>query len=128
MFSEHIKKEEHAAGQNLLVIAGFLVVVCQLVALALVANEQVEKAQIRDAKLGTARAVMAQCLESSAGFERHQCILQYRDESEASIFAQSNRAPQNFLQQTGDMQEERGEAWTIRGLSTITPMTIVSRQ
>lgn len=128
MFSDHIKKVEPPTGHNLLVIAGFLVMVCQLVALALVANEQVEKAQIRDSRLGTARAVMAQCLESSAGFERHQCILQYRVESEASIFAQSHRAPQNFMQQIGDTQEQRSEAWVVPGLNSITPMAMASRQ
>lgn len=127
MFSDQLKTVKPAMGRNLLVIAGALVVACQLVAMGLVANEQVEKAHIRDSRLGPARVAMARCLEASAGSERHQCILQFRDASDAGNFAQADRPPQNLLDQVGDEREEPGQDLALRGLKASTPVALASR-
>ncbi|MBC7647624.1 MAG: hypothetical protein H7197_00675 [Vitreoscilla sp.] len=73
MFSDHLQKIEHASGKTLLMVAGGLVIVCQLVAMVLVSQGQVEKAQAREVSQASARAATAWCVESSRGAALNDC-------------------------------------------------------
>lgn len=73
MFSDHLRKVDEAPTRTLLLIAAGLVIVCQLVAMVLVADGQVEKAQMREASQASARAATAWCVESSRGAALRQC-------------------------------------------------------
>ena len=84
MFSDHLRKIDDASAKTLLMIAAGLVIVCQLVAIVLVADGQVEKAQLREATLASARAATAWCVANSRGFALRDC-----DRMPASISAQA---------------------------------------
>ncbi len=73
MFSDHLRKVDEAPTKTLLLIAAGLVIVCQLVAMVLVADGQVEKAQMREASQASARAATAWCVESSRGAALREC-------------------------------------------------------
>ena len=73
MFSDHVRKIDDAPAKTLLMIAAGLVIACQLVAMVLVADGQVEKAQLREATLASARAATAWCVENSRGFALRDC-------------------------------------------------------
>ena len=73
MFSDHLQKIDHASGKTMLLIAAGLVIVCQLVAMVLVSQGQVEKAQAREANQASARAATAWCVESSRGAALKDC-------------------------------------------------------
>ena len=73
MFSDHLRKIDDSPAKALLLITAGLVIVCQLVALVLVADGQVEKAQLREASQASARAATAWCLESSRGAALREC-------------------------------------------------------
>ena len=73
MFSDHLQKIDHASGKTMLLIAAGLVIVCQLVAMVLVSQGQVEKAQAREASQASARAALSWCVESSRGAALKDC-------------------------------------------------------
>ena len=54
-------------------IAAGLLIVCQLVAMTMVVGGQVEKAQLREASQASARAALAECIESSRGAAVRDC-------------------------------------------------------
>lgn len=56
MLSDHLKKIDRTSSRNLFLIASVLVIVCQLVAMALVAGSQVQRAELRESRL-TARTL-----------------------------------------------------------------------
>lgn len=60
----------------MLVAAAALVMVCQLVALAMVADHQVKQATVRDLQRAAQQVAMADCVERSTGATRHGCIRQ----------------------------------------------------
>ena len=76
MFSDHLQKMNHFPKINLLVAAAGLVMVCELVALALVADHQVKQANVRDLQRAAQQVAMADCVERSTGASRHGCIRQ----------------------------------------------------
>ncbi len=76
MFSDHLQKIDQASGKTLLLVAAGLVIVCQLVAMVLVAQGQVEKAQAREATQASQRIATAWCLETSRGTELRGCANQ----------------------------------------------------
>ncbi|HQS32016.1 MAG: hypothetical protein B7X59_09200 [Polaromonas sp. 39-63-203] len=76
MFSDHLQKVNHFPRIHLLVAAAALVMVCQLVALALVADHQVKQATVRDLQRAAQQVAMADCVERSTGATRHGCIRQ----------------------------------------------------
>lgn len=78
MFSDHMRKIDNVSNNKLFLMAGLLVIVCQLVAMALVAGGQVEKAQLRDSQLAVERNELANCIETSMGAGRHACVIQAR--------------------------------------------------
>ncbi len=72
MFSDHLQKIDHASAKTLLLIAGGLVILCQLIAMMLVSQGQVERAQARDANRANQR-IAAWCVETSRGAELRTC-------------------------------------------------------
>lgn len=81
MFSDHLPKIDRVSGRSLFLMAGGLVIVCQLAAMVLVAGEQVKKAELRDAQHSQQRAAIAKCFEGTTRAARQECMLQARNES-----------------------------------------------
>ncbi|MES2192226.1 MAG: hypothetical protein V4454_19070 [Pseudomonadota bacterium] len=79
MFSDHLQKPDRISGSKLLLMAGGLVIACQLVAMVMVAGEQVKKAEMRDSRQSLQRAAIAQCFEANTRAERQSCMLQVRE-------------------------------------------------
>lgn len=73
MFSDHLQIIDNAPIKKMLLIAAGLLVVCQLVAMALVAEGQVEKAHVRDASQASFQAAMASCVASNRGMDLKDC-------------------------------------------------------
>ena len=84
MFSDHLRKIDEAPAKTLMLIAAGLVMVCQLVAMVIVANGQVEKAQLREASHASVRAATAWCIQSSGGAALRNC-----DQALPSLSAQA---------------------------------------
>jgi hypothetical protein len=76
MFSDHLRKIKEIPYKTLLGVAGGFLILCQLVALAMVADEQVKKAQVREAQRTSERIAAAHCMESTMGAARHSCLQQ----------------------------------------------------
>ena len=77
MFSAHFTKAERWPVTNLIVLAGLLTVLFQLVAAALVADEQIDKVELRDQRNRAHDAAMADCLDRMQLVVRplrHGCI------------------------------------------------------
>ncbi|MBK5204808.1 MAG: hypothetical protein JJD98_05170 [Polaromonas sp.] len=75
MFSDHLQKIDKVSSKTLLGVAGGLVILCQLIAMALVVDGQVKNAQLRGA---SERIAMAQCRQSNMGGAWQSCIQQAR--------------------------------------------------
>lgn len=82
MFSDHLRKIDEAPHKILLLVAAGLVMVCQLVAMALVAGEQVQKAQMRGDSQTSRQVAVASCVESSRGVAVKDCFQLARPELE----------------------------------------------
>jgi len=78
MFSDHLRKFDEMPYKTLLVVAAGLVILCQLTALAFVADSQVAKAKLRESQRTAQMQAIAQCMETSAGAARHNCMQQVR--------------------------------------------------
>jgi hypothetical protein len=76
MFSDHLPKIDELPNKMLFLVAAGLVILCQLVAMAMVVDGQVSMAQVRDASRVSERTAINQCMESSLGVARHNCIQQ----------------------------------------------------
>lgn len=74
MFSDHLPKIDEVPSRMLFLVAAGLVILCQLAAMALVVDGQVNLAQVRDALRLSERTAINQCMESSSGAARHNCI------------------------------------------------------
>ena len=73
MFSDHLPKIVESPAKTLMLVAAGLGIVGQLVALVMLADGQVEKAQLRDASQASARAVTALCVEGNRGAALNDC-------------------------------------------------------
>lgn len=77
MFSDYLRKLDEAPCKVLLGVAAGLVILCQLVAMALVVDAQVDRAQARSVQYASERSALAQCNGSSLGTTaRKNCVLQ----------------------------------------------------
>ena len=76
MFSDHMRKIDTISGRTLLMLAAGLVIVCQLIAMALVADGQVKKAELRESNLNSQRLAMARCFEVNPRSDRDSCLMQ----------------------------------------------------
>lgn len=74
MFSDQLRKIDEAPHKSLLLVAAGLVIACQLVAMALVAGEQVHKAQMRGNSQASRDVAVASCVESSRGVAVKDCF------------------------------------------------------
>lgn len=81
MFSDHLPKIDRVSGRSLFLVAGGLVIACQLAAMVLVAGEQVKKAEMRDSQQSVQRAAIAKCFEGNTRAARQECMLQARNQS-----------------------------------------------
>ncbi len=99
MFSDHLPKINQTSGRNLFVIAGALVMVCQLVAMVVVTDGQVKKAEFRESQMQSQRLVLAQCLENVKGAARPTCTDRvYSDNRQATILSQVDDSTQDRSQ------------------------------
>ena len=101
MFSDHLQKIDKMPYKTLLVISAGLVFLCQLVAMVLVVDSQVEKAQIRDAQSSAAQMVIADCSENYSGPARSRCIEQMQARLAAEPVANGQSATVMSSQQGG---------------------------
>ncbi len=76
MFSDYLQKIDHISYKALFGVAAVLVILCQLVAMALVVDGQVSKASLRDAQYASERVAIAYCIESNNGVARNNCMQQ----------------------------------------------------
>lgn len=76
MFSDHMQKIDTMRYKTMLGVAACLVILCQLIAMVLVVDGQVKKAEVRDTSLGSQRTAIAQCNETSPAAARQRCIEQ----------------------------------------------------
>ena len=113
MISDHFQKVDVISNRTLFLLAGGLVIVCQLVAMAVVSDGQVKKAQLRNLGIASQQTAFAQCLEASIGIGigngGHRCSVLLSSAGRQSDFSGS-RAP-------SELEANRGEAPT-RGVST----------
>jgi uncharacterized membrane protein len=93
MFSEHLMKFDEMPYKTLLMVAAGLVILCQLAAMAFVADSQVAKAKLRDEQRQAELAAIAHCMETSAGAARHNCIQQARVVAGASTPPAADSVP-----------------------------------
>jgi hypothetical protein len=96
MFSDHLRKVDEAPAKTLLLIAAGLVIVCQLVAMVLVADGQVAKAQLREASQASARAAAAWCIQNSSGTDLKNCDRASSALSEQAGLDMGNPTPQGI--------------------------------
>ncbi len=73
MFSEQLKPVDKMSANKLLLLAAGLVLVCLLVAVALVAGGQVQKAELRQLSQASFQSALASCLQSRQGSELGDC-------------------------------------------------------
>ena len=76
MFSDRLSKIDTMPLKTMLGLAAGLVILCQLVAMVLVVDGQVNRAEARDAQLDSRRKAIAQCNEASSASTRQSCIEQ----------------------------------------------------
>ena len=93
MFSDHLRKIDEMPYKTMLLVAAGLVILCQLAAMAFVADSQVAKAKLRDEQRQAELTAIAHCMETSAGAARHNCIQQARVVATASTPPATDGAP-----------------------------------
>lgn len=89
MISDHFQKLDLISSRTLFMFAGGLVIVCQLVAMALVSDGQVKKAQLRNLGVASQQAAFAQCLEASVGNGGQRCSLPTNSAAGLSNFSET---------------------------------------
>jgi hypothetical protein len=87
MFFDPIQQPDEPSYKVWLGVAAGLVIACQLVAMALVVDGEVERAQSRGVQNASERSALAQCSQSSLGSERQNCVKQVQ--AAASVLPQS---------------------------------------
>ncbi|MES2510418.1 MAG: hypothetical protein V4625_10850 [Pseudomonadota bacterium] len=97
MFSDHLPKIDRISGRSLFLMAGGLVIACQLVAMTLVAGEQVKKAEIRDSQMLAQRAAIAKCFDGNTRAERQDCMVQARNLSLGTTQVVTSNSRQDSL-------------------------------
>ena len=76
MFSESLKKMDEMPYKSMLGVAAVLVMLCQLVAMGLVVDGQVKRAEARDSVQDSRRIAVAACNEADSVATRQSCIQQ----------------------------------------------------
>ena len=73
MFSDHLQPVHPFPLKAAAITAGGLVIACQLIAMVLVVDSQVEKAQSRQTSQTNFQSAVATCVESSYGVALNKC-------------------------------------------------------
>lgn len=74
MFSEQLKKMDEMPYKAMWGVAACLLILCQLLAMVLVVEGQVRKAEARDSSLDSRRVTIARCNEAASAAARQSCI------------------------------------------------------
>ena len=74
MFSEHLTPIDKISANKMLLLAAALVVVCMLIAMALVAGGQVQKAELRQLSQANFQSAFASCLQNRQGSALRDCV------------------------------------------------------
>lgn len=123
MFSDHARIIDEMPHKTFLGVAAGLVILCQLVAMALVADEQVAKAKMRDAQRASERTALARCSESRIGAALNSCIQQARAAANPSQGIDSRQSTQAVV---GVSEIERG-AMPAHQLQSNMPTSFAAR-
>lgn len=86
MISDSVQQPDEPSYKVWLGVAAGLVIACQLVAMVLVVDGEVERAQSRGVQNASERSALAQCSQRSLGSERQNCVAQVQA---ASVLPQS---------------------------------------
>jgi hypothetical protein len=121
MFSDHLPKIDEVPNRMLFLVAAGLVILCQLAAMALVVDGQVNLAQLRDALRISERTAINQCMESSLGVARHDCIQQAKAANAPPQDAQSTQA-------LADTEESDITALPANPVQGLVPASFAPRQ
>ncbi len=73
MSSDPLRPVEKLPAKKMFLIAAGLVIVCQLIAMVLVARDQVQKAQHRQTSRANFQTAVAACIENSYGAALKKC-------------------------------------------------------
>ena len=123
MFSDRLTKIDQMPYKTMLGLAAGLVMLCQLVAMVLVVEGQVKKAEARDSSLGSQRLVIAQCNQAGSASARQSCVQQamaafnvpHDPEASTQVQALTNSGPlERGEVSTGKAQGFTPAAYTIR--------------
>ena len=95
MFSDHLRKIDQSRTKTLMLIAAGVVIVAQLAALVMLADGQVEKAQLREASQASARAATAWCVQSNWGAAIKNCDRTANPMMSETGFSQGKSALEN---------------------------------
>ena len=121
MFSDHLPKIDEVPSKTLFLVAAGLVLVCQLIAMALVVDGQVNMAQVRDALRVSERIAVVRCMESSLGAKRNSCMEQAAAASAAAQQAKRTHA-------LADTEESDITALPASSVQVFTPASFATRQ
>lgn len=121
MFSDHLPKIDEVPSKTLFLVAAGLVILCQLAAMALVVDGQVNLAQVRDALRVSERTAINQCMESRLGAARHNCIQQAKGANASVQDGQSTQA-------LADTEESDITALPAKQMQGFTPASFSPRQ
>lgn len=124
MFSDHLKKIDEMPSSALMGVAAGLVFVCQLVALVLVLNGQVEKAHLHDAHYNSAQVEIADCSKTYSGAERRQCIEQLT----ADFNSPSTFTPETEVQAVNQPSQQTDDSPSAVKMQGYLQATFTNRQ
>lgn len=124
MFSDHLKKIDEMPSSVLIGAAAGLVFVGQLVALVLVLNGQVEKAQLREAHYNSAQVEIADCSKTYSGVERRQCI----EQATAYFNSPSTFTPETEVQAVNQPSEQTDDSPSAAKMQGYLQATFTNRQ
>lgn len=74
MFSAHLKPIDKMSSSKMLLLAAALVLVCLLIAMALVAGGQVQRAELRQLNQANFQSAFANCLQNRQGSALRDCV------------------------------------------------------
>jgi len=123
MFSDHLQIINDIPHKTLLGVAGGLVILCQLVAMAMVADEQVKKAQVRETQRTLERIAAAHCMESTMGAARHSCLQQ----AKAANFPSAVSAPEQSGQAVASNFDVESSALATHQMQDFRPALFTPR-
>lgn len=80
MFSDQMRRVDDSKSRVVLVVAAGVAFACLLLGMAMVADGQVKKAQLRKVQLTAQNVALATCFETREKFGRQQCLSRLQTE------------------------------------------------